>query len=82
MLLAAHGLAGFGAAHLQNMASGRGAAKIVIEADDAVHFGVRKIERAGDQRNRGLIDVAELFLQCVQNRQQGAGQALQFLDAR
>ena len=39
-LVAAHGLAGFGAAHLQNVASARGAAKIVIEADDSVHFGM------------------------------------------
>ena len=57
---------------------GGGVPEIVIETDDAVHFGVGDIERVGDQRDGGLIDVSELFLQCMQNRQQRAGQVLQF----
>ena len=52
-------------------------AKIVIETDDAVHFGMREIQRAGDQRRGRGIDISELFLQCMQNGQQSAGKVLQ-----
>ncbi len=52
-------------------------AKVVIETDDAVHFGVRNIQSGGDQRSGGGIDVSELFLQCMQDGQQSAGKVLQ-----
>jgi len=52
-------------------------AKIVIETDDAMHFGVRKIQRSGDHRRGGGIDISELFLQGMQHRKQSARQVLQ-----
>ena len=70
--IAAGRLAGFGAAQLEHMAAGRRAAEVVIEGDDAVHFGARDVQRLGDQRLGRFIDVAELLLQGVQDRQQRA----------
>jgi hypothetical protein len=58
------------------MAPGPSAAKIVVKAEDAVHLGMRKVERAGDQGNRRLVHIPELVLQGMENREQGAGQAL------
>ncbi len=52
--------------------------KIVIETDDAVHFGVRDVQRAGEHGCRRWIDISELFLQGMQDRKQSAGQVLQF----
>ncbi len=52
--------------------------KIVIETDDAMHFGVREVERVGDQWSSGGVDISELLLQCMQNREQSARQAFQF----
>jgi hypothetical protein len=37
-------------------------------------LGAAEIQRFGDKRHGGRVDVAEMFLQGVQNRQQGAGQ--------
>ena len=72
-LLAAHGLARFGAANPQHMASGRRAPKIVIEADHPMDFGLGKIQlRSNDGYGAG-IDVSELSLQRVEHGQQRAG---------
>ena len=71
-VFASHGLTGFGAAKLQHPAVDRRAAEIVIEADHAERFGSRDVERVGDQRNGGVVDVAELLLQIVQDRQRRA----------
>lgn len=79
--VAAHGLAGFGAADVEDVAARRMMAKIVIEGDDAVHFGVRYVERVGDDGHRGLIDVSELFLQGVEDWEERAGEVLEFPDA-
>ena len=73
--VAAGRLAGFGAAQLEHVAAGRLAAEIVVEGDDAMHFGARDIQRFGDQRLGGFVDVAELLLQGVQDRQQRAFKA-------
>ena len=80
--VAAHRLAGLGAAELQHMPAGRVAAVIVIEGDDAVHLGARQVQRLGDHRQRFLRHVAELFLDAVQDRQQRAFEALQLVDDR
>jgi hypothetical protein len=74
-------LACFGAAQAQDVPSGRGMPKIMIETDDSVDFGVGKVERTGDDWDSGLVDIPELFLQGVQNWQESAWKALQFLDA-
>ena len=44
-------------------------------------FGFGNIQRVGDQRNGSFVDIAELILQGMQNRQQRARQMLQFPDA-
>ena len=67
----------FRAANLQHMLSRGRVAKVVIKTDDAMDFGVRNIQRASDQRRGGGIDISELFLQCMQDGQQSARQALQ-----
>ena len=54
------------------MPAGRCAAEIVVEGDDAVHLGARQVQRLGDQRHRLAVDVAELLLDGVQDRQQRA----------
>jgi hypothetical protein len=41
----------------------------MVEGDDAVDLGPRAVERRGDQRFGRLVDVAELLLQTVQDRQ-------------
>src|SRR5262249_9159945 len=54
--------------------------KIVIEGEDAVHFGARQSERFGDHRDRRLRHVAERFLQRVQDHQRRAFDALMLRD--
>ncbi len=62
------------------MPAGRRLAKIVIKADDSMNLGARQVERLGDQRHRLTIDVAELFLQGVQDRQRRTIEAKICLD--
>jgi hypothetical protein len=81
-VLAAHRLAGLSAAYAQYMAARGSMAKVVIEADDAMDFGMGKIEGIRDERNGSLIDVAKLILKGVEDREQGARQVLQFADSR
>jgi hypothetical protein len=45
-------------------------AEVVIEGDDAVDFSPRAVERRGDERLGGLVDIAELVLQGEQDGQQ------------
>jgi hypothetical protein len=47
------------------MAAGRFAAEVVIERDDAVHIGARKVQRFRDDRHRGFRHAAELVLRGV-----------------
>ena len=61
--------------------SGR-AAEIVIETDDADRLRLRDVERGGDQRDRGVVDVAEALLQIVQDRQHRARLVLARVDER
>ena len=70
--IAAGRLAGFGAAQLEHMAAGRLAAEVMIEGDDPMHLGAGDIQGLGNQRFGRFVDVAELLLQGVQNRQQRA----------
>jgi hypothetical protein len=65
-------LARFGPAKLELRPCKRGAAKIVIEADDAENLGAREIERLGDLGDRRVVDIAKAVLQCVEDRQRGA----------
>src|SRR5258708_7149089 len=81
-VFAAHGLARFRAAQLQQVTARRLIAEIVIKSDDAVDVGVRQVQSFRDQRDGSLIDVSELFLQRVQNRQKSAGKLLQIPDSR
>ncbi len=53
------GLAGLGAAELEDVPAGRLAAEVVVEGDDAVHLGARQVQRVGDQRLGFAVDVAE-----------------------
>src|ERR1700722_15758990 len=71
-IFAPHRLTGFSATKLQHPAVNRRAVEIVIKADHAKRFGSRDIQRVGNQRDRGVVDVAELLLQIVQDRQRGA----------
>ena len=81
-VLAAHGLTGFGATKLQHPAVDRRAVEIMIKADHAKRFGSRDVQRVGDQRDRGVVDVAELLLQIVQDWQRGAGRVALTVDQR
>lgn len=38
-----------------------------------MNFGIRDIECGGDQRNGGWVDIAELILQGMQDREKGSG---------
>ncbi len=71
--LAAERLAGFGPAELERRPFDRRAAEIVVEADDAEDFRLGEVERLGDRGNRRVVDIAESFLQSVQDGQGGAG---------
>jgi hypothetical protein len=56
------------------MAPGRRAAEIMIEGDDAVHLGARDVQRFGENRLGCRVDVAEFFLQGLEDGQQRAFQ--------
>ena len=81
-VFASHGLTGFGAAKLQHPAVNRRTAEIVVETDDAEGFGSRDVERVGDQRDGGVVDIAELLQQIVQDRQRRARQRPLAIDQR
>ena len=65
-------LAGFGATHLNDGTHRCCGAKILIEADDSVHFGDRQIEDTGKQRNAFVIDVTKVMLDRVQRWHEAA----------
>src|SRR5262249_25644464 len=69
-LISARRLAGLGAAELEYVTSGRRAADVVIEGGDPVPLGTRDIERMRDQRLGRRVDVTELLLERMQDRQQ------------
>jgi hypothetical protein len=62
-------LAGLGPAEPEHMPARRLSAEVVIEGHDAVHLGARDVQRFGDQRLGGFLDIAELLLQRVEDRQ-------------
>jgi hypothetical protein len=65
-------LACFRPAELEYVPARRRVAEVVIEGDDAMELGPRAVERSGDERLGGLVDVAEFVLQGLQNGQQRA----------
>ena len=69
------GLAGLGAADLDDVPAGRLGAEMVVVGDDAVHLGARQVQRPGNHRRRLARNVAEGVLHVVQDRQQRAGAA-------
>ena len=71
-VVAAHRLAGFGAAEFDDAAPGGLVAKVVVETDHAVDFGAGEIERVGDDGDRVARNETELGLQRVQDRQERA----------
>ena len=68
--IASGSLTGLGPAELERVPARRLTAEVVIEGHNAMHFGARDVERFGDQRFGSFVDVAELLLQRVQDRQQ------------
>jgi hypothetical protein len=79
--IAAGGLACFRAAQLDDVPPRGGATEVMVKGDDAVDFGPRAVERFGNERFRRLVDVAELLLQGMQDRQQCAVEVQLFPDA-
>src|SRR5450830_1802972 len=68
--VAAHALAGFGAADLYRAAGRRAALEVVIKGDHPVHLGTRQIETLGDAGHGGGRNEAEAVLDGVQGGQQ------------
>ena len=68
-----HGLAGFGPTNLQHMPTGRLAAKIMVEANDAVHFCPGQVQGSGNLCNRFSGNIANSRLDSMQKRQQATG---------
>ncbi|OWK19493.1 hypothetical protein AJ88_42320 [Mesorhizobium amorphae CCBAU 01583] len=54
----------------------------MIEGDDAVHFGPGQVQPIGNDWQRVVRHMAELFLDAVEDRQQRTFEVLQFLDDR
>ncbi len=73
-------LAGFGPAQFDRPAHRRLALEIVIEGNGPEHFRARNIQGFGDQGDGAGVDIAELFLQRVKDRQHRAFQPGAFLD--
>lgn len=67
-LPAAHGLAGFRSADLNHMAAYGMGTKVMVETDNAVHFGAGLPEILGDDGYDLLGDVAETILDGMQYR--------------
>ena len=78
--LAAHRLAGFGAADLQDVGALRLGLEVVVEVHDADNLGARKLELVRHQRDAGVIDVAELVLQRLKDDDCRPVEVLQALD--
>lgn len=55
------------------MAAGGGAAKLVVEAQDAIDVGARKVERIGDDDDRRIGNEPELVLDGVENLEKLVG---------
>ena len=71
--LAAHGLAGLGAAEFQHMAASRLGAEVVVERPYTINLGARQVERLGDGGQGGVGHMAQRPLQIVENLDQRAG---------
>ena len=71
-------LAGLRAAQMHDMPAAGFLAKIMIEGQNAMHFGDGQIQLTGNDRHRIVRNETQLVLDCVQNGHQGTGGALQF----
>ena len=69
----AAGLAGLSAAHLHDGTDRCCGAKVLVEADDSMHFGDGEIEDISQQGDARVIDVAEVMLDGVQRRHHPTG---------
>jgi hypothetical protein len=67
---ARHRLAGFGPADLHHMAAGGLTAEIMIERDDAMHFGAGKVDGLGDDGDYAFRHTAQLLLHLMQDLDQ------------
>ena len=72
-VLAAHRLAGFRPAHLQHPPVDGAAPEVMVEADHAERLGPGDVERVRQQRDGVVVDIAELMLEIVQDRQRRSG---------
>src|SRR5208337_4553773 len=68
-VFAPHRLTGFRPAKLQYPPLDRGTTEVVIEAHHPERLSLRDVERLGHQRDGLLVDIAELMLEIVQDRQ-------------
>ena len=75
---AAHRLAGFGAADLEDMPARRRLAEVLIEVDDANDLGAGEVEGLGDDGDAARIDIAEFVEESVEDWEEGAGHVLVF----
>ncbi len=73
---AAHGLAGFGPAHLEDVLAGQLAPEVMIEGHNPVNFRARQVELARKHRNRLFGHIPEGLLNGVQNGHQRPFQGL------
>ena len=70
---ATHGLTGFCHAHLHDGLANRSFPQVVIERDDAIHFGARQVERLRNDADGRLRHVTEFRLHLDQQRKQVLG---------
>ena len=70
--LGAARLTGFGPTEFYRMAERRLLFEVVIEGHRAKDFRAGQIQRFGDHADRTRVDIAEPFLQRVEDGQQGA----------
>lgn len=68
-----HCLARLGLTDLDHVCAGRMTAKVVIERNDAVNVGARKIQRRCDDRDRCIGNVMQPVLNGMQDLEQWAG---------
>lgn len=78
-LVAPGRLTGLGTAELDDMATGRGTAEIVIETHHPMHLGPREVQYVGNDRQSALVDIAKLRLKRLKDRHQRAIKMLHIL---
>jgi hypothetical protein len=69
-LLAVHGAAGLGLTQLQDVTARGAIAKVMVEGDDTMYLGARKIECVGDQGHCSGWHMTDRVLNCMQHLQE------------